>query len=137
MTKDIWINLPVKDVKRSREFFTKIGFELNPRHSGDGMACLLVGEKRVVVMLFEESTFAGFTKHTLADTRQGCEVLISIDAESRHEVDDLARKVRDAGGAIYAEPGENQGWMYGFGFADPDGHRWNVLYMDRSKMPNP
>jgi predicted lactoylglutathione lyase len=137
MTKDIWINLPVKDVKRSREFFTRLGFELNPRHTGDSMACLLVGEKKVVVMLIAEPMFAGFSKVKVTDTGQSAEVLISIDAESRQEVDELARKAKDAGGTVYAEPGESQGWMYGCGFADPDGHRWNALYMDHSKMPKP
>jgi predicted lactoylglutathione lyase len=61
--------------------------------------------------------------------------LFSFDAESREEVDEMAKKVKAAGGTLYAEPAENQGWMYGFAFVDPDGHRWNMLYMDMSKMP--
>jgi predicted lactoylglutathione lyase len=60
---------------------------------------------------------------------------MSIDAESREEVDCLATTIKNAGGTIFAEPGENQGWMYGCGFCDLDGHRWNILYMDFEKMP--
>jgi predicted lactoylglutathione lyase len=71
----------------------------------------------------------------VVDTGKGSEVLFSFDAESREEVDALAKKVEHAGGDIYGQPSETQGWMYGFAFADPDGHRWNMLYMDMSKMP--
>lgn len=136
MTKEIWINLPVKDVNKSKDFFTQIGFNLNPKFpGGKDMASLMVGEKNVVVMLFQESVFKGFTQIELTDTSKGSEVLFSFDAESREEVDEMAQKVKDAGGTIFSKPGESQGWMYGFAFIDPDGHRWNMLYMDFSKMP--
>ncbi|MGH7494890.1 MAG: VOC family protein [bacterium] len=136
MTKDLWINLPVKDVKKAKEFFTKIGFVLNPQYgNSDHSASFLVGDKKIVVMLFAESAFKDFTRNKIADAKQATEVLFSIDAESRAEVDELAKKAAKAGGTIFSEPGEHQGWMYGCGFADLDGHRWNVLYMDMSKMP--
>jgi predicted lactoylglutathione lyase len=136
MTKELWINLPVKHVKKSREFFTKIGFTQNPHFSEtEQMASVFAGTKNIVIMLCSESLFQDFTQNNLADTKQTTEVLFSIDAESREEVDELAEKVKAEGGTLYAKPGENQGWMYGFGFADPDGHRWNVLYMDMNKMP--
>ena len=136
MTKDLWINLPVKDVKKSREFFTKIGFTQNAHFSEtEQMSSLFVGTKNLVIMLCAELVFQGFTKNNIADAKNGTEVLFSFDAESRQEVDELAEKVKTAGGTIWAEPGENQGWMYGFGFSDLDGHRWNVLHMDLSKMP--
>lgn len=134
MPKEIWINLPVKDVKRSKEFFNEIGFTLHPRHIDDEqMASVIIGG--VNIMLFNEMMFQGFTRNSIADTKSGTEVLLSVDAQSREEVDELMRRVVQAGGSVYAEPGENQGWMYGAGFADPDGHRWNVLYMDMEKMP--
>ena len=136
MTKDLWINLPVKDVKKSREFFTTIGFTQNTRFpETDQMSSLFVGTKSVVIMLCAESVFQGFTKNNIADTKNATEVLFSFDAESREEVDELEKKVKTAGGAVWAAPGENQGWMYGFGFSDLDGHRWNMLHMDMSKMP--
>ncbi len=87
------------------------------------------------MMLFTEPAFKTFTRNEIVNTKQGTEVLLSIDVESREEVDEMAAKAVKAGGTLYAEPGDNQGWMYGCGFADPDGHRWNVLYMDMSKMP--
>jgi predicted lactoylglutathione lyase len=135
MTKEIWINLPVKDVDRSKEFFTKIGFPLNEQQSNEQMACFTVGEKNMTVLFFSEDAFREFTKADVAKAQTGAEVLISFDAESREAVDETARKVAEAGGTIFSEPGEIQGWMYGFGFADPDGHRWNQVFMDFGKLP--
>ncbi|WP_200810813.1 VOC family protein [Cellulophaga tyrosinoxydans] len=86
-------------------------------------------------MLFPEETFKTFSGNAVSDTTKGNEVLINFDAESKEEVDAMAEKVRKAGGKIYAEPGESQGWMYAFGFEDWDGHRWSMLYMDLAKMP--
>ena len=96
---------------------------------------MIIGEKKMRVMLFNEANFRQFTGHEVSDTTKGSEVLISFDAESREDVDELARKAEQAGGYLYGKPSESQGWMYGCGFADPDGHRWNVLYMDMSKLP--
>lgn len=136
MTREIWINLPVGDVNRSREFFLSIGFLLNKQHGNTSeSASLLVGSKQIVLMLFPEATFRMFTGAPASDTSMGAEVLFSIDAESREEVDEMARNVVKGGGTIYSAPGDSGGWMYGFGFTDPDGHRWNVLHMDFSKMP--
>jgi predicted lactoylglutathione lyase len=135
MIKQFWINLPVKDTDKSKEFFMKLGFKINEQRSHKEMLSLFVGDKNVVVNLFTESLFKSFTKNELPDLKKGTEVLFSIDAETTAEVDQLAKKAKDAGGTIYAEPGGKDGWMYGCGFADLDGHRWNVLYMDMSKMP--
>lgn len=135
MTKDIWINLPVKDIAKSSAFFTALGFKFNEQYGrSDHSAALVIGDKNVVVMLFAADTFKTFTTNNLTDTSQSTEVLLSISAESPAEVDELAKKAAQAGGSIYCEPTEMQGWMYGCGFADLDGHRWNVLYMDMSKM---
>jgi predicted lactoylglutathione lyase len=136
MEKQFWINLPVKDVPKSREFFTKLGFSFNQRFANSNdLACLIIGDQKVVVMLFTEPAFKSFTRAEIADTKQTSEVLLSIDAESREEVDEMARKAEEAGGIVFGKPSENQGWMYGCGFADLDGHRWNILYRDMSKMP--
>lgn len=136
MTKELWINLPVKDINVSREFFTKLGFSDNPRFANNNdMASITIGTKNINVMLFKEASFSGFIKNKIADTSQVTEVLFSFDAESRNEVDEMAKKVADAGGIVFSQPAESQGWMYGCAFTDPDGHRWNVLYMDMSKMP--
>lgn len=136
MIKDIWINLPVKSVANSAEFFKQLGFTFNTQYgNGPQSVSLLMGDKKVVVMLFEESLFKNFTGNAIADTGKGTEVLLSIGAESREVVDDLAKRAEAAGGVVFGKPGESQGWMYGCGFSDLDGHRWNVLYMDFSKMP--
>ena len=134
MTKQIWLNLPVKNIEKSKKFFSCIGFSFNEEYCNDQSACMLVGEKNFVVMLFEESMFISFVQNFLLASPTHAEMLISIDAESRHEVEELAKKVNDAGGKIFAKPAENQGWMYGCGFSDLDGHRWNVLFMDYSKL---
>ena len=135
MTKQIWLNLPVKEVAKSKAFFSKIGFSFNEKHDTPTSTCMLVGEGHFVVMLFEESLFASFSQNQLTDTKSSSEILISIDAESREEVDEMAEKVRQAGGNVFSDPAESQGWMYGCAFADLDGHRWNILYMDFSKLP--
>jgi predicted lactoylglutathione lyase len=133
MVKEFWLNLPVKDLKKSKAFFTKLGFSF---HSGPGntdtSAPLNVGN--VVVMLFEESAFKGFINNEIADTSKGTEALFSFDAESKAEVDEIVNKVIAAGGKSNHKPYEMQGWMYGCVFTDLDGHSWNVLYMDKSKM---
>ncbi len=134
MTKEIWINLPVADLNRSKEFFTKIG--INVSASSNEMIKMVIGDNKVIIMLFPERAFKKFTGNDLVDTQKNTEVLFSISAESKEEVNDFAKKVKLAGGTIFGEPKENQGWMYGCGFTDLDGHRWNVLYMDMSKMPN-
>ncbi len=135
MTKEIWLNLPVKNVDKSKEFFGKIGFSLNEKQTNETMACFTVGEKKMTVLFFSEETFKSFTRSEISETNTCAEVLISFDAENRDEVDETARKVFEAGGAIFSEPAEIQGWMYGFAFADLDGHRWNQVFMDFSKMP--
>jgi uncharacterized protein len=138
MVKQLWINLPVKDVQRSKEFFSQIGFQFNDQHcSGDDSACMMVGDPAIVVMLFKDSTFQQFARQPLADTSVGTEVMFSIDAESREDVESLAQQVVDAGGTLFSIPQDIQGWMYGCGFTDLDGHRWNSLYMDKAKMPKP
>lgn len=134
--KQVWINLPVKDVAKSKTFFKAIGFRSNPMHeNNDHMGSFLIGENDFVMMLFPEAQFMGFCNHEVADTTKGTEVLINLDAQSRAEVDAFAKKVKNAGGKLFAEPGEAQGWMYAFGFEDLDGHRWSMLYMDMTKMP--
>jgi predicted lactoylglutathione lyase len=134
--KQFWINLPVKDVKRSKEFFSKMGFRFNTQYGDNpNSASLLLGEKGVVVMLFDEPTFKSFTNRDVTDTCQSAEILLSVDAQSKEDVDEMARKAVEYGGTSDHQPKEMSGWMYGCVFADPDGHRWNVLYMDMSKMP--
>lgn len=136
MIKSLWLNLPVTDVAKSREFFTSIGFRLNTQYgNSDQSASLMIGEHKLVLMLWTEAGFKGFTRRDVSDISKGNEVLFSFDAESPEEVDEITRKAEAAGGEVFAKLGWNQGWMYGSGFKDLDGHRWNILHMDFSKMP--
>jgi uncharacterized protein len=136
MRNDIWLNLPVKDLEKSIKFFTHLGFKINPGPGNSVQsASFLVGDNKVVLMLFAQELFVSFTRHALVDTSTGSEVLFSLGASSRKEVDDYAQHAGQAGGIVFAEPGESNGFMYGCGFCDLDGHRWNALYMDMSKLP--
>ena len=136
MAQDIWLNLPVKDLARSVRFFTEIGFAHNPGPgNSEQSASFTIGEKRVVLMLFAQDVFSGFTRNALSNTTDGTEVLFSLGADSREQVVDIANRARSAGGTVFGEPQESNGFMYGCGFCDPDGHRWNVLFMDPGKRP--
>src|SRR3954453_9784839 len=136
MSREVWLNLPVREPERAKAFYTEIGFRLNEQYvSQDGSVSFIVGDNQVVLMLFPESTFRGFLGNAEGDSWQGTEVLFSLGANSREEVDELAMKAERAGGTVFGKPGEKGGWMYGCGFADPDGHRWNALYMDMSNIP--
>lgn len=135
MPKQFWINLPSKDVKKAADFYTTIGFKINPQHpTTDKAASLFIGDSNVVLMIFDEPTFKNFTNSSLAGPETN-NVLFSIDAQNKEEVDDLARKAVAAGGNSLHKPTEQKDWMYGCIFSDPDGHLWNVLYMDPNKMP--
>lgn len=131
MSQEIWINLPVRDVERSTAFFKEIGF--HAQNTGNERAQLIIGQ--TMILLFPDAAFEKFTGATIADTSRSAEVIFSIGAKSREEVDDFIKKVESAGGSIFGRPGETEGWMYGAGFNDLDGHRWNLLYMDMDKMP--
>ncbi|WP_293301533.1 VOC family protein [Pedobacter sp. UBA4863] len=133
MTKEIWLNLPVKDIQKTTDFFIKIGFSLNTHvPKSNNMASFKIGQKDFIVNFFTEEVFNSFTPFKIADLENSTECLISIDAENATEVDKILAKA--AGGDVYAQAGEKDGWMYGGGFTDLDGHKWNVLFMDFSKL---
>jgi uncharacterized protein len=134
--KQFWISLPVKDINKSKEFFTKLGFTFNLLQGNTpSTACLMLGDKNVVCMLCDQPTFRQYSNSDAHTGEQTSEVLLSIDAQSKEEVDKMIEKVISAGGKSTHKPTEMTGWMYGCLFTDLDGHRWNILYMDMSKMP--
>ena len=133
MATKIFVNLPVKDLNKSKEFFARLGFSFNEQFTDDKAACLVIGEN-IFAMLLREEFFKRFTKKESADAKKTTEALIAIDAESRQQVDDMIKKAAEAGGSIYRDA-EDHGWMYGHGFADLDGHQWEVLYMDEAALP--
>lgn len=136
MDNEFWLNLSSKDLAKAKEFFTKLGFTMNERHQSPHMVSMFIGSKKTVLNLFAEEMFQVFIGgHPITNTVQSNEILFSIGAASPKEVDEMANKAEKAGGTVYGKPGYKDGWMYGCGFADLDGHRWNILYMDISKMP--
>ncbi len=134
MNNSAWLNLPVKDVPTSKPFFEKLGFKLSEMETPT-MIGLEFGEGPFRVMLFEHPEFQQFTQSEVADVSESAEMLISMEATTKDEVDQLAEKVKEAGGIIFAGPELWQGWMYGMGFQDLDGHRWNLAFMDWENMP--
>ncbi|TNJ64849.1 glyoxalase/bleomycin resistance/extradiol dioxygenase family protein [Paenibacillus hemerocallicola] len=132
-SENIFINLPVKDLKKSMEFFTKIGFEFNMQFTDDNAACLVISDK-IFVMLLVESFFQTFTKKEIADATKTTETLICLSASSRESVDEIVNKALAAGGSPSNDP-MDQGFMYGWSFQDLDGHMWEVAYMDMSAVP--
>lgn len=136
MTKEIWLNLPVKNIAKTTEFFSKIGFKLNEHApKSNSMASFKIGQKDFIVNFFTEEAFKTFTPFQIADLSGAIACLISIDAENKEGVDAILERAAEAGAHIFAKGGERDGWMYGGGFTDPDGHKWNVLFMDFSKLP--
>jgi uncharacterized protein len=133
MAKQIFINLPVKDLKKSMVFFKKLGFTFNMQFTDDKAACMIIGEN-IYAMLLLEKFFKTFTNKEICNAKKNTEVLIAIDAESKKAVDEMIRKAVEAGGSTYRNP-QDHGWMYGHSFADLDGHQWEVLYMDENQIP--
>lgn len=134
MPTKIFVNLPVKDLQKTISFFSHLGFSFNQQFTDEKAACLIINDNSIYAMLLTEPMFQTFTKKKIADATKTTEVLIAIDAESKEKVEELVRKAVEAGGSIYADP-QDHGWMYQHGFADPDGHQWEILYMDETKLP--
>jgi predicted lactoylglutathione lyase len=134
MAKQIFVNLPVKDLKKTIEFFTKLGFKFNPKFTDENATCMIIG-KDMFAMLLVEKFFKGFIPNkSISDARKSTEVLNALSVESRAKVDEMIKKAADAGGKEY-RTAQDHGWMYGRAFEDLDGHIWEVFYMDESKMP--
>jgi hypothetical protein len=128
----IFVNLPVKDLNRSIEFFTALGFTFNPQFTDNTATCMIVSED-IFVMLLTEEKFKTFTPKEICDATRSTEVLVCLSQESRAAVDEMVRKAIAAGGTTYKES-EDHGFMYGHGFQDPDGHIWELIYMEPSSL---
>ena len=133
MSRKLFVNLPVKELDRSVRFFTALGFSFNAHFTDETATCMIVSESSFVMLLTEEK-FRQFTPRQLCDTKQATEVLLCLSAESRAEVDQLVAKAVAAGGSLYKEP-IDFGFMYGHSFQDPDGHQWEVMFMEPAAIP--
>lgn len=127
-SRKLFVNLAVEDLDRSVEFFTKLGFSFDPRFTDETATSMLVGED-AYVMLLVESRFADFTKKEIADPRTVTEAIMAFSADSREQVDELADAALAAGGSPANDP-LDMGFMYGRSFHDPDGHLWELVWMD-------
>lgn len=134
MARQIFVNLPVRDLKKSIAFFTQLGFTFNPQFTDDNATCMIIGEN-IFAMLLVEKYFKTFTPKEIADSRKQTEVLLALNCESREEVDDTVRKAVAAGGTTPTTP-KDLGFMYQHGFDDLDGHMWEIFWMDPSAVPN-
>ena len=133
MARKIFVNLPIKDMKRSQAFFRALGFDFNPQFTNEQGACMVISED-IYAMLLVESFFQTFTKKPISDAKKSTEVLVCLSCESRAEVDELVRKALAAGGTAPNAP-QDHGFMYGHGFEDLDGHVWELVWMDPSAVP--
>ena len=133
MHSQIFVNLPVKDLGKTKAYWSALGFTFNPEFTDDKAAALVLG-KDIFAMLLFEKFFAGFIKKGICDTSTSAEAINALSVESREKVDEIARKAVAAGGKIYKEPTE-YGWMYGQSIEDLDGHLWEFFFMDASKRP--
>jgi uncharacterized protein len=132
MTTQVFVNLPVKDLNRSKDFFNRLGFSFNPQFTDDKAACMVLNESGFVMLLSEEF-FKNFTGKQIADARKETEVLVSISADSREQVNELTDKALSFGASKASEP-QIMDDMYGRSFSDLDGHIWEVIWMDRYRI---
>lgn len=128
MATKIFVNIPVENLDKSVKFFTQLGFTFNPQFTDENATCMVVGED-IFVMLIVKPFFKNFIKKPIADTTQGAEVIVSLSAENREQVDDQVNKAIAAGGTATVTMDQYEG-MYGRGFEDLDGHLWEFMYMD-------
>ena len=133
MATQIFVNLPVKDLNKSIEFFTSLGYSFNPQFTNEQGASLVISDN-IFFMLLTEPFFKSFIKKEIADATKVAETINCISVDSREAVDEMVRKAVAAGATV---PNEKQdyGWMYGHGFQDLDGHLWEFAYMDMSSIP--
>jgi len=132
MAQKIFINLPVRDLGKSMDFFRKLGFTFNAQFTDETAACMIISED-IFVMLLTENKFKTFTRKPICDVTKSTEVLVCLSSARRFKVNEMVRKAVAAGGTTYKEP-EDHGFMYGHGFQDLDGHIWELAFMEPSAI---
>ncbi|MFN8640391.1 MAG: VOC family protein [Candidatus Binatia bacterium] len=133
MPTQIFVNLAVKDLKRTVEFFSRLGFTFNPQFTDDNATCMVVAEN-IFVMLLVERFFQTFTDKALCDASRSTEAITCLSVDSRGRVDEMVATAVAAGGKA-PRPAQDHGFMYQHGFEDPDGHLWELVYMDPNAQP--
>jgi predicted lactoylglutathione lyase len=130
--RKLFVNLPVRDLARSMEFFSKLGFEFNKQFTDDKAACMIISDD-AYAMLLTQPFFKGFIKREICDTSRSTEALFCLSCASRAEVDTMVKTAVASGGTHAMDP-QDHGFMYGWSFHDPDGHHWEVMWMDPSHI---
>lgn len=133
MKSKIFVNLPVKDLKKSMDFFSALGFTFNPAFTDETAACMVVTDD-IFAMLLTEAKFQSFTTKTIVDATKQVEVLICLSCDGIDRVKELVAKALAAGGTPHSKP-KDHGFMYLHGFQDPDGHIWELFFMDPAAVP--
>lgn len=133
MVKQIFINLPVKDLNRSIEFFKKLGFSFDPDFTDENATCMIVGEN-IFAMLLVEKFFRTFIEKEICDATRSTEAILALSLDRREAVDAMVRAAEGAGGSI-PRKAIDHGWMYQWGFQDPDGHLWEPFWIDPKAKP--
>ncbi|MBC9798543.1 VOC family protein [Sinomicrobium weinanense] len=133
MAQRTFINLPVRDLGKSMDFFKGIGFKFNDQFTDEKAGCMIISDT-LSVMLLTEGYFRTFTKKPVSDAKTVTEVLIALEVSSKEEVIQKISKAQSLGAEIYANP-QDHGWMYQHSFADPDGHQWELTWVDESQLP--
>jgi predicted lactoylglutathione lyase len=128
MSTKIFVNLPVADLNASKAFFGKLGYTFNPQFTNDDAACMVISED-IYAMLLTHGFFKQFTPKEIADSKKTTEVLVCLSADSRQAVDQLVDKAMAAGAGANRDL-QDYGFMYGRSFQDPDGHIWEIMWMD-------
>lgn len=130
--KTIFLNLPVTDITRTRNFWTNLGFSFNENFSGEESLCLILIENQAYAMLINHDKFSTFTDKPIADGNS-TQVLMSLQVDNKNDVDHLIQTAVENGGRKYKESAD-LGWMYYDSFEDINGHQWEVMCIDQSKM---
>lgn len=130
----MYVNLPIKDLQRTRNFWSELGFTFNEQFSDDKAVCLILNEGLLYAMLITEPYFSTFTHKPVAD-RSSTQVLLAVEVESKDLVDEIMAKAFANGATRYQEP-KDHGWMYYDTFEDPDGHQWEIMCTDPNFVPN-
>jgi predicted lactoylglutathione lyase len=133
MARKIFVNLPIKNMEKSKAFFGALGFGFNPQFTNEQGACMVIAED-IFAMLLIEPFFQTFIKKPISDAKKATEVLVCLSCESRADVDDLVKKALAAGGTAPNAP-QDHGFMYAHGFEDLDGHIWELVWMDPNASP--
>ena len=134
MTKQLFVNLPVRDLQKSKTFYEAIGAVNNPQFSDQASACMVLSDTLFVMLLTHEK-WTQFTSKPIADARQASEVMLALSADGRQAVDTIVDAAGTSGGRADVNPRQDLGFMYSRSFEDTDGHIWESVFMDMSQMP--